>query len=90
MTNGKEVLKRFRSSESGGIPWFAFLDARGEVLATSDGAKGNIGCPVEPEEIDHFVSMLKRSASRITPEQLAAIERGLRAFAARIKPARPG
>ena len=88
MTNGKEVEKRFRPSGMGGIPWFAFLDARGEAVATSDGPGGNVGCPVEPAEIDHFVGMLKKAASRIPPDRLEAVERGLREFAARIKAAR--
>ena len=30
---------------SGGIPWFAILDAQGKALATSDGPGGNIGYP---------------------------------------------
>jgi len=88
MTNGKEVDRRFRPSGKGGIPWFAFLDSRGEAVATSDGPEGNVGCPVEPAEIDHFVGMLKKAASRIPAERLEAIEKGLRAFAAQIKAAR--
>ncbi len=90
MTNGKEVEKRFRAAAQGGIPWFAFLDARGEVLATSDGPQGNVGCPVEPPEIEHFVGMLKKAGSRISPDRLETLERALREFAARIKAARRG
>ncbi|HET6204913.1 MAG TPA: hypothetical protein VFI25_19150 [Planctomycetota bacterium] len=90
MTNGNAVKSRFCASEKGGIPWFAFLDAQGAVVATSDGPKGNVGFPAEPDEIDHFVAMLRKGARRITPEQLAGVEGGLREFAARIKAARRG
>ena len=34
MTGGKDVMKHFRPNESGGIPWFAILDAKGKKLAT--------------------------------------------------------
>ncbi len=90
MVHGKEVMARFRPGEGRGIPWFAFLDSKGAVAATSDGPKGNVGCPVEPEEIDHFLSMLKGGGSRLTPEQVGTVEKGLRDFAARIKAARRG
>ncbi|MCI0588217.1 MAG: hypothetical protein L0323_15415 [Planctomycetes bacterium] len=90
MVHGKEVQARFRPGEGGGIPWFAFLDSKGAVAATSDGPKGNVGCPVESEEIDHFLSMLKGGGSRLTPEQVATVEKGLQEFAARIKAARRG
>src|SRR5262249_1850222 len=43
MDNGKSVLATYRKQESGGIPWFVILDAKGKALATSDGPKGNIG-----------------------------------------------
>ena len=90
MTKGKDVLQRFRPSERGGIPWFAFLDAQGSLVTTSDGPKGNVGCPVEPEEIDHFVAMLKKGRTRITSEQIADFEKGLRGFADRVKGGRRG
>ena len=69
--------------KSGGIPWFAFLDATGKALVTSDrvdqatGKKQNIGFPSEPQEIEHFMSMLKATAKHLTPEQLAKIEASL-------------
>ncbi len=40
MTTGKDVMKKYRPEESGGIPWFTVLDAKGDKLATSDLLEG--------------------------------------------------
>ncbi len=85
MKNGKEVAKRFRKDERGGIPWFAILDSKANVLATSDGPKGNIGYPAEPEEIGHFIDSLKKATKRISAEQLSQIEKNLKDAAAKLK-----
>jgi hypothetical protein len=85
MTNGKEVLGRYPNASDGGIPWIAILDPNGEVLATSNGPKGNIGYPAEPDEIAHFLAMLKKTVKRIEPEQLDRIESALKDAAAKIK-----
>ncbi len=77
MKNGKKAAKRFRD-KPGGIPWFAFLDASGEKLVTSDGPKGNAGCPVTAEEIAHFKTMLTKTARSITPAQIKQIVEALR------------
>lgn len=45
---------------------------------TADGPKGNIGYPAEPQEIEHFLAMLKQSARRMEPEQFQRIETALR------------
>ncbi len=62
MTGADGVLKKYKAEKSGGIPWFAFLDAKGDAIVTSDGPRGNIGYPAAPEEIDHFIAMLKKVA----------------------------
>lgn len=91
MTHGKQVAQRIRGSSKGGIPWFAILDGQAKVLATSDGPKGNVGFPVQPHEISHFIGILKKTARRISTEQLDAIERALEESAAKLKgPTRPG
>jgi len=78
MTNAAPLIKRYRESKSMGIPWIAILDADGKKLATSDMPKGgNTGYPGSPQEIRHFMEMLKKTKQRTTPEQLAAIERKL-------------
>ena len=83
MTHGRQVAQRIRGSNKGGIPWFAILDGQGQVLATSDGPKGNIGFPAQPHEIRHFIGTLKKTARRMSAEQLDAIERALEESAAR-------
>jgi thioredoxin-related protein len=78
MTKGKVVQEQFRKSADGGIPWFAFLDSTGKVLATSDGPKGNIGFPAAPEEIEHFLGMLEGHTKRMSVQQIAEIAKKLR------------
>lgn len=74
---GKAILERYRGGEGGGIPWFAFLDGEGKALATSDGPGGNVGFPYAPEEIAHFLDMLKKTTS-LTPDQIEAIGAALK------------
>ena len=73
MTGAKEVFARYNANAKGGIPWFVFLDAKGKVVATSDGPKGNIGFPYAAHEIDHFVTMLKAARHRITGDEMDAL-----------------
>lgn len=77
MTGGKDVLARFRPGEKAGIPWFALLDGAGNVLATSDGPKGNVGFPYEPFEIEHFGAMLAKSCKRLSSDETGALLRSL-------------
>jgi thiol-disulfide isomerase/thioredoxin len=63
----------------GGIPWFAFLDSSGSLLADSDGAEGNIGFPSQPAEIDHFVAMLKKSGAKLAAAEVDQLKRALEA-----------
>jgi thioredoxin-related protein len=85
MTGGKEIQKRYQPATSGGIPWFAILDAQGKSLVTSDGPKGNIGYPAAPEEIDHFLAMVKGQGRRIDAHQLDQLRKSLEENAERIK-----
>jgi len=62
---------------AGGEP--ALLGADEQVLATSDGPDGNIGFPAQAAEIQHFMSMLKKTATRLTAAQLGTIEEALKA-----------
>jgi thiol-disulfide isomerase/thioredoxin len=65
MGGAEEVSKKFRKTQDG-IPWFCILDADGNVVATSDGAKGNIGFPSKGEEIDHFVGMMTKARKNMS------------------------
>jgi thiol:disulfide interchange protein len=69
-TGGADMLTNFRAGKDGGIPWFAFLDADGNQLTNSRTAKGNIGFPSEPAEIEHFGTMLKKAAKNLTPKDI--------------------
>jgi len=72
--NAKSVIDRVRGKDAGGgIPWMAILDAEGERVLTSDGPKGNIGCPFEPEEIAYFRTMLERTRKKLTDADLETI-----------------
>ncbi len=84
MTAGKEVMSRYRPDAKGGIPWFVILDAKGAELATSDGPKGNIGYPAKPDEIAHFLAMVKGHAQRIDASQLDELKQSLEKNADRI------
>jgi uncharacterized protein YyaL (SSP411 family) len=69
MAGGKEVHSKYRGDTSGGIPWFAFVDAEGKVVMTSDGPQGNVGFPAAAEEIAHFESMLAKTAKKLTKQE---------------------
>jgi thioredoxin-related protein len=85
MTNAKDIVQRLRKEPEGGIPWIVILDAKGKALTTSDGPKGNIGYPAEPEEISHFIGMLKKTTKRMTAEQIGQIEKALKDAAQKLK-----
>lgn len=76
MTGGKDVYDRF-CKKPGGIPWFCFLDAEAKTLATSDGPKGNIGCPYELDEIDTFIDILKKVAVHLQNDDFEALRKSL-------------
>jgi hypothetical protein len=82
-SGGGELMKRLGGSEA--LPYFAFLDSKGELIVNSnappkDGKKGgNIGHPYEPDEVDWFMAMVAKAAPRITADESAALEKYLRA-----------
>ncbi len=81
MVGGKDVIARYRK-QSGGLPWFVFLDGGGKVLITSDDPdSGNIGYPRGDREEPHFRSMLLAVAKRITPAEIDALIESAKAFA---------
>lgn len=77
MSNAKEIVARLQVPADTGIPWFAFLDAKGAVLANSMGPKGNVGFPIEPEETAWFVAMLDKARERIGPDDVNALRASL-------------
>ena len=81
---GAEVMAKL-GGKNAGLPFFAFLDAKGEAIVNSlrpvagKPAGENIGHPAAPEEIDWFLVMVKKAAPAISPEELKALEDPLRA-----------
>jgi RNA polymerase sigma factor (sigma-70 family) len=65
-----EVVAELRGA-AGGIPWHAFTEPDGKVLATSEGPLGNIGFPSSVEDVRHFRTMLERSARQLTAAEVA-------------------
>ncbi|MEK6703824.1 MAG: thioredoxin family protein [Planctomycetota bacterium] len=72
MKGTKEIEKQF-GKRDGGIPWFCFLSADGTKGVDSDAAKGNIGFPAEPFEIEHFKTMLTKSCKTLTKDEIETI-----------------
>ena len=77
--SGAEALLK-KLGGPGGLPYSAFLDAKGNQIINSklEGGGGNIGYPAQPAETDWFVAMMKKAAPAITPEDLKTIESALR------------
>lgn len=80
-----KMLLKYAGADSG-IPFWLVFDKDGNLLADSqirpDGAgldtKGqNSGCPAQPEEVDYFLMVLKKTSS-ITHEQSEAIRKRFR------------
>jgi thioredoxin-related protein len=84
MKNGEEVMNRYRPKESQGVPWYVILDAKGATKGTADASIGNIGYPLEPKEIDAFVTLIE-SQGKLQPAQISDLRKGLEKAADAIK-----
>jgi hypothetical protein len=63
-----------------GLPYSAFLDAKGGLIVNSKREGQNIGYPGEPNEIDWFMQMMKKAAPNVSQDDLKTIEAALRSF----------
>jgi thiol-disulfide isomerase/thioredoxin len=63
-----------------GLPYSAFLDAKGELIVNSKLRGENIGYPAQPEEIGHFLQMMKQAAPKMADSDLKTIETALKSF----------
>lgn len=81
------VIEKLRKGHAGGgIPWMTIVDADGKEIVTSDAPNsGNIGCPVQPEEVAWFKTMLAKGKRRLSDADLAAIEKANETFAERYR-----
>jgi thioredoxin-related protein len=74
---GQDLMLSYCEKQQG-IPWFAFVDGDGKVLATSTDEKGNnTGFPSADEEIAHFVKMLESTCTTITKAEIAMLRDSL-------------
>jgi hypothetical protein len=78
---GAEGFLNANGGKNQGIPYFYFTDAQGKTIVTAMrpalGEKdkgGNVGCPVQPEEIVWWLECLKRASPGITEGELAAMK----------------
>jgi hypothetical protein len=80
---GADVMARLGGIDAG-LPFFAFLGARGDAIVTSlhtvagKAKPENIGHPFQPEEVDWFLVMVKKAASDISPDETKVLEAWLR------------
>lgn len=68
--------------DKAGLPFTAMLDANGKMIVNSirPGEKGgNIGHPMAPEEVAHFMTMVRKSAPKATAAELEKLETFLKA-----------
>lgn len=70
----REIITNFGNKDSG-LPFLAFLDAKGTLIANSNVMPGkqNIGYPGSKEEIAAFLKVLKKTAPRMTNAQRTTI-----------------
>jgi thioredoxin-related protein len=60
-----QIMEKFGGVEGEGIPYWAVLDAKGNLLADSriNGQPGkNSGCPAAKEEVDYFIKVLQKTS----------------------------
>ena len=74
---GADVLMQ-KLGGPAGLPYHAFLDAKGSVIITSKLDGQNIGYPGQPGEIDWFVQMMKKAAPGMAEKDIKTIETALR------------
>ena len=73
-----DLAKRYQTKYEG-LPWFAFLDGDGTMIANATAAKGNVGFPGLPEEIAHFKTMLDKAKRHLTDADIALLIASLEA-----------
>jgi len=70
------LLKQFGGPA--GLPYSAFLDARGSLIVNSKHEGENIGFPAQAGEIAWFVQMMRKAAPKMSDGYLKTIETALR------------
>jgi protocatechuate 3,4-dioxygenase beta subunit len=75
MEGAREMMQQLRDGASGGIPWYAILDAEGKKLVTSNSSRTekNIGYPSSVDGREHFQEMINATAQRMTDREIASL-----------------
>ena len=74
---GDELEKRLGGPA--GLPFYAFLNERGELIVNSLAKGGdNIGYPFEADEVDAFMQMLQKAAPRMSPKEQSVLQAWLK------------
>lgn len=75
---GDEMMKRL-GGDKAGLPFIAFLDAKGSLLVNGlDHGGANVGYPYELSEVEWFMAMLTKGAPAMTAEERSILEKYLR------------
>jgi thioredoxin-related protein len=67
---GAEMMKKYNGDKAG-IPYWLIFNSKGKLLAdsrmpstdkkTGKKIKANVGCPAQPDEVDYFIKLLKKT-----------------------------
>ena len=82
---GGADLMRSLKGEGQGLPFFAFVDAKGKMIANALQMKNerreglsNIGHPVSEDEVTNFMRILKKAAPKMSKAEAKVLEDWLR------------
>ena len=76
---GNEMKDRMTKGESPGIPWYAFLGPKGEIVVDSTlPERGNIGYPYTNKEIATFMKVVQKAAQRMSDDDMKQLTKSLR------------
>jgi hypothetical protein len=75
--NVEEVMRSLNCPKEAGLPWFAIVGWRGNVLATSDGPRGNIGYPDTLAAKRQLRQMIDRTAGTMTAAEIDRLIKSL-------------
>jgi hypothetical protein len=82
---GGDAVLLTLGGEKAGLPFMAVVDPSGKKLINSnenaEANTGNIGYPAAPNEIAHFMAMLRATAPKLSPSELKEIETWLKEHA---------
>lgn len=79
---GAAAVREKMGGAKAGLPFYAVINPKGDTLTSSVAPQtGNIGYPAAPEEITYFMSMIDKSAPKMSKDDKAAVETYLKTTA---------